>query len=103
MKLTEDMEDSTPPLDNVGAKLPPVTDAERGASQKESPEQSDETRSFVAGTSVTLKGLSTTQYNGQVGKILPLGAAKTQGRIPVALNSGNKLSVKPEGGGRCEA
>ena len=41
MKLTEDMEDSTPPLDNVGAKVPPVTDAERGASYKEGPEQRD--------------------------------------------------------------
>ena len=70
IKLTEDMEDSTPPSDNVGAKLLPVTDAECGASYKESPEQSDETRSFVAGTSVILKGLSTVQFNGQAGKIL---------------------------------
>ena len=37
IKLTEYMEDSTPPLDNVGAKLLPVTDAECGASCKESP------------------------------------------------------------------
>ena len=67
MKLAEDVEDSTLPLDSVGAKLLPVTDTERGA---------------------ILKGLSTVQYNGQAGKILPQCAAATQDRIPVALNNG---------------
>ena len=38
MKLTGGMEDPTPPLDYVGAKSPPVTDAECGASCKERPE-----------------------------------------------------------------
>ena len=41
-----------------------------------------------------LKGLSTVQCNGQAGKVLSQGAAATQGRVPVALNNGNKLSVK---------
>ena len=35
MKLTDAMEDSKPPLDYVGATSLPVTDAERGASYKE--------------------------------------------------------------------
>ena len=71
MKLTEDVEDSTPPLDCVGAKLPPVIDSERGASHKESLEQSDETRSSVAGASVILKGLSTVQYNARLARFCP--------------------------------
>ena len=95
MKLTDDMEDSAQPLDSVGAKSPPATDAGRGASYKESPEQIDETRFFVVGSSVILKGLSTVQYNGQVGKILPRFAAGTQDRIAVALINGKKISVKP--------
>ena len=57
MKLMDDMEDSTPPLDYVEAKSPPVTDGERGASYEGSPVQSVETRLFVAGTPVILKGL----------------------------------------------
>ena len=40
-----------------------------------------------------LKGLSTVQYNDQAGKILSQGAAATQGRISVALNTRKKLSV----------
>ena len=51
MKRTDDMEELTPPLDCVGAKSPPNTDAERGASYQESPEQSVEACIFVAGTS----------------------------------------------------
>ena len=76
MKLTDDMEDLTSPLDNVGDKSHLVTDTERGTSNSESPEQSDETCSFVAGTSVILKDLSTAQYNGQVGEILSQGAGQ---------------------------
>ena len=41
-----------------------------------------------------LKGLSTAQYDGQVGKVLSHGAAATQDRIPVALTNGKKHSVK---------
>ena len=98
MKLTDDMEGSTPPLDYVGAQSPPVTDAERGASFKESPEQSDGTLFFVAGTSVILKGLSTVQYNGPVGKILSQGAAATQNMIKMALGpTFNKLLAARDG------
>ena len=71
MTLTDDMEDSTPPLEHVGAMSPPITDAESASSHKESLEQNVETRFVVTGTSVMLKGLSTVQYKGQVGKILP--------------------------------
>ena len=72
-----------------------LTDVDRGASYKGSPEQSVERRFFVAGTSVILKGFSTVQHSGQVVKILPQCAAATQDRIPVALIAGKKLSVKP--------
>ena len=95
MKLTDDMADSTPLSDHVGATSSPDTDAERGASNTESPQQSVETRFFVAGTSVILKGLPTVQCNGRVGKVLPQRAAATQERIPLALINGTKLSVKP--------
>ena len=107
MKLTGDMEDSTPPQDHVGAKSPPLTDVDRGASFKESPEQSVETRFFfVTGTSVILNGFSTVQHNGQVVKILPQCAAATQDRIPVALITGKKAQRETHssgGWGRCQA
>ena len=83
----------------------PVTDAERGARHKESLEQSDETRSFVAGASVILKGLSTVQYNGQAGKILPQCAAAT-GQDSSGFEQREKAqpeTYKSEGGGRREA
>ena len=57
MKLLDHQEDSTPPLDNVGTKSPPITDAERRASFVQILEQSVETRISVLGTSVILEGL----------------------------------------------
>ena len=55
MKLGDYLE--APPLDCVGTKSPPITDAERGASFVQILEQSVETRISVPGTSVILKGL----------------------------------------------
>ena len=94
-KLADYLQDSTPRLDCVGAKSPPITDTERGAGCKEIPERSVERRIPVTGTSVIHNGLSAVQYNGQVGKILHRCAAATQERIPVALITRKKLSMKP--------
>ena len=77
-----------------GLHLDHVHCASRGASCKESLEQSVETRFFVAGTPVMRKGLSTVQCP-KLGRILPWCAAATQDSIPVALINGKKLSVKP--------
>ena len=105
MNLTDDMEDSTPPRDYEGAKSPPVTDAERGASYNEIPEQSDETRLFVARISVILKGLSTVQYDGQVGKILPRvrsGKGQDSSGFDQRGKNAQRETYKSPGGGRCE-
>ena len=94
IKLTEDMEDSTPPSDNEGAKLLPVTDAECGASYKESPEQSDETHFFcrwnLSDTQVACR-----QYSSM--PRLVRFCPRTQGRIPVPPPGNSMPSWEDDG------
>ena len=81
----------------MGARSPPVTDTECGASCNESLEQSDERHLSVAGTSVILKGLSTVQYNGPSWQDPAPVRSDNTGQDSVALISGKKFSVKLAG------
>ena len=68
---------------------------------KEIPSHIAESHSFVEGTKVILEGLTTLQYNGQVGKFLKnCTTAKTQDSL-VALTNGHKRSVPSQNFGGC--
>jgi len=72
----DDDDDDMPPLEYVGAS------AGGGALFKE-------------GDAVVLKGLSKADLNGQRGTVMPF-SEKANGRLPVRLASGEKVSIKPE-------
>ncbi|CAE6926250.1 unnamed protein product [Symbiodinium sp. CCMP2592] len=74
--LKPDEEDDMPPLEYVGASAPlevPLREGDR----------------------VTLKGLSKKELNGQKGILQSFEQSK-QGRLAVKLDSGERLSIKPE-------
>ena len=74
--LKPDEEDDMPPLEYVGASAPlevPLREGDR----------------------VTLKGLSKKELNGQKGTLQSFDQSK-QGRLAVKLDSGQRVSIKPE-------
>ncbi|CAE7712181.1 unnamed protein product, partial [Symbiodinium microadriaticum] len=74
--LKPDEEDDMPPLEYVGASAPlevPLREGDR----------------------VTLKGLSKKELNGQKGTLQSFDQSK-QGRLAVKLDSGERVSIKPE-------
>eukprot|EP00439_Symbiodinium_sp_Y106_P062598 s2789_g9.t1 len=104
--LKPEEEDDMPPLEYVGASAPLEVPSSRSPALKPEEEDDMPPLEYVGasaplevplreGDRVTLKGLSKKDLNGQTGILQSFEQSK-QGRLAVKLDSGQRVSVKPE-------
>jgi len=94
--MSDDSDDSMPPLDYVGASRPSVKTPSPVDKDVTKKERDSGSADFAPGDLVTLRGLSKADLNGETGRILPSTGSR-DGRLAVKLTrSGQKLSIKSQ-------